>query len=326
MTREALAFVVPLVALVALLAAAPAARAAEDTRALVVEGEELLATNPKRSLEIFQRVRALLGATPPRLQVDLVRAAAGVGDDVLTQSEHAAWLRLPKRDPVVDAELRVLADRAAERLKGREQRESAAGSLIENERRIREAEAQQRAAASARAREADLQFAAEEAQRALKSDVSTASESAISRIDHVTAIYPDDPRLGELAEARAKLVTHAVVARQAEADHAAAAAKAQEKAQAKRARGYYFLGALKLVGGVAITGTGLYLLVAQPSDLGQTASIAIGAPAVCLGLGLALVSAPASFRAGAHASTDRGWSLAASPLPGGGFVGAGRVF
>jgi hypothetical protein len=321
MTRAALAFAVALLA-----AAAPSARAAEDSRALVVEGEELLATNPKRSLEIFQHVRALLAATPPRLQVDLVRAAAAVGDDVLTQSEHAAWLRLPERDPAVDAELRVLAERAAERLRGREQRETAAGSLIESERRIREAETQQREAASASVREADLQFADDEARRALKSDVSTAAESAIGRIDRVTAIYPDDPRLGELAALRARLVTHLVLARQVEADRAAAAAKEQEKAQAKRARGYYFLGSLKLVGGLAITGTGLALLVAQPSDLGQTASIAIGAPAVCLGLGLALVSAPASFRAGAHAGTDRGWSLAASALPGGAFVGAGHLF
>jgi hypothetical protein len=312
--------------LLALLAAWSPARAGEDARALVVEGEELLATNPQRALEIFQRVRALLGATPPRLQVDLVRAAAAAGDDVLTQAEHAAWMRLPKRPPAVDAELRVLADRAAERLQSREQRESAAATLIENERRIREAQAQQREAATAQAREADVQFAAAEAQRALRSSESSAADSAIRRIDHVTAIYPDDPRLAELAAARADLVTHAALARRAEASLAAAAAQRQDDERARRARGHYFLGTLKLVGGVAITGAGVALLVAQPADLGQTASIAIGAPAVCLGLGLALVAAPSSFRAGAHAGAPRSWSLAGTVLPGGAFVGAGRAF
>jgi hypothetical protein len=312
-----------------LTAAAPAARAAEDTRALVIEGEELLATNPQRALETFQRVRALLGATPVRLQVDLVRAAAAVGDDVLTQAEYAAWLRLPKRDPAVDAELRALAEGAAANLQGREQRESAAAARIESEQRLREAEAKARDAATARAREADVQFAAEEAKRALRSSESSAAESAIRRIDRVTALYPDDPRLGELAAARADRVTHAALARQAEAGLAAAAAQKEAKARSQRARRHYLIGAAELIGGVAVTATGVYLLVAQPADLGQPASVAIGAPTVLLGLGLALVAAPASIRAGAGRDpgpTRSSWSLAASRLPGGGLLSAGRAF
>jgi hypothetical protein len=132
--------------------------------------------------------------------------------------------------------------------------------------------------------------------------------------------------MAELASARAHLVSHAVVARQAEADLAAAAAQRQAKERAKRARGLYFLGALKLAGGIAITGVGAYLLIAQPPELGEPASIGIGTPTVLLGLGMALVGAPSSFREGANVGVTPSWSVAAVGLPGGGFVGAGRAF
>jgi hypothetical protein len=329
MTRLARAACVPAIAI--LLLTSSASLAAEDPRALVVEGEELLAGDQgSKALETFKRVRALLRTTPPRLQADLVRAAAAVGDDVLTQAEHAAWLRLPKRDPAVDAELRELVARATERIGEREQTQSASAALIENERRLRAAEASAREAEAVRVREADFQFVAEDAQRAMQSQNAAAAEAAIKRIDHVSAVYPDHPRVGELARARANLVTHAVLMRQVAAGLAEAAAQQRAAERASRARGYYFLGALKVAGGLAITTGGLYLLIARPEQLGSAASVGIGGAAVALGLGLALFSAPDSFRAGARVgasmSTSTAWSVAAAGLPGGALVGAARAF
>jgi hypothetical protein len=320
---------------VALLLLGSTAWAAEDPRALVVEGEELLAANQApKALETFKRVRTLLGTTPPRLQADLVRAAAAVGDDVLTQTEHAAWLRLPRRDPAVDAELGELAARATRRLAEREQTQSAAAALIENERRIRAAEASAREAEAVRAREADIQFAAEDAQRAMKSQNADAATAAIKRIDQVSALYPDHPRVGELARARSNLVTHAVLMRQVAAGLAEAAAQQQAAQRARRARGYYFVGGLKVAAGLAIAAGGLYLLIVQPEDLGRPASVGFGGAAVALGMGLVVFSAPDSFRAGAQArrptSTSTAWTLAGGGLPSGGslgyFVGAARAF
>jgi hypothetical protein len=314
-------------ALAAALLSAPRARAAEDPRALVIEGEELLSANqPQRALETFRRVRDMLGTAPPRLQADLVRAAAAVGDDVLTQSEHEAWLRLEKRNAVVDAELRALATRAAERVSQREQRQSATAPLLEEERLIREAETQARDAEAARAREADVQFAADEAKRAMRSSQPGTAEAAIRRIDRTTATYPDHPRIGQLAVARSDLVTHAALMRQASAAMAEAAARQREKEGARLARRYYVLGSLEIAAGAAIACGGLYLMVAQPSALEREASIGFGVGAVALGAGMALVTAPRAFRAGAEARASTRWTLSAATLPTGAFVGAGRAF
>lgn len=314
-------------ALAIVLLAGSAATAAEDPRALVVEGEELLSANhPQRALDTFKRVRVLLGTTPPRLQADLVRAAAAVGDDVLTQTEHAAWLRLERRDAVIDAELQVLATRAAERIQAREEREKATVPLIENERRIRAAEDSARAADAVRVRESDVAFAADEAKRAMRSRDTAEVDAAIRRIDRVSGIYPDHPRVGELAVARANLVNHGMMTRELNAGLASAAEQQSAAKRASRARGYYLIGALKVVAGLAITGGGLYLMIVQPESLGRPASVGFGAASIALGLGLVVVSAPDSFRAGAQARASTSWSLAAAGLPGGGFLGAMRAF
>lgn len=314
-------------AVVAVLLLTATATASEDPRALVVEGEELLAANQApKALETFKRVRALLGTTPPRLQADFVRAAAAVGDDVLTQTEHAAWLRLARRDPAVDAELLALVTRATERISEREHTQSAAAALIENERRIRAEETRAREAETLRVREADFQFAAQDGQRAMQSRNAATAEDAIKRIDRVSALHPDHPRVGELGRLRANLVIHAALMRQVAAGVAEAAAQQRAAEQRQRARSLYTLGAVKLVGGVAIMAGGIWLMVVQPEALEKTASVGLGVGAICLGLGLAAVSAPQSFRAGAQVGTSTSWSFGASGLPGGGFVGAARAF
>jgi hypothetical protein len=302
-----------------------AAVSAEEARALVMEGEAQLAANrPKEALETFRRVRALLGTAPPRLQADLVRAAAALNDDVTTRQEYAAWLRLERRDAAVDAELRALAMTASERLQDKQRREREAAQRAEQERQAREAQASARAAAEVRYRESSFQEAARDADAALRRRDVSAAEAAIRRIDRTTTSYPDRRGVLSLRVARANLVAHAALVRAVDADNAAALSRQREEEGASRRRGHYVAGTLKLVGGAALAAGGGYLLVAMP--IGETPSYLVAGPAIGLGLGMIVFMAPNSFRAASHAAAPRTWSVAAAGLPGGAFVSATGSF
>ena len=224
------------------LLGAGAASAAEDARALVLEGEAQLAANrPKEALETFRRVRALLGAAPARLQADLVRAAAALKDDAVTREEYAAWLRLERRYAAVDAELREVAKTASERLEDKQRRERAAAQRVEEERLAREAEARARAVAEVRYRESSFQEAARDSSVALRGRNALAAEAAIRR-HRPSRRGTRPPRRARAPGARANLVAHASLMRAVDADNAAALARQREEEGASRRRGHYFAG------------------------------------------------------------------------------------
>ena len=307
------------------LLAAGGAEAAEDARALVLEGEAQLAANrPKEALETFRRVRALLGAAPPRLQADLVRAAVALKDDAVTREEYAAWLRLERRDAAVDAELRVVAKTASERLQDKQRREREAAQLVEQERLAREAQARARAAEEVRYREASFQETARAASVTLRGRDAREAESVIWRIDRVRSRYPEHRRVRELLVLRVNLETHLSLVRAVDAENAAALARQRAEDSASRRRGLYVAGALKLVGGAALVAGGVYLLADRP--IGESLSYAGAGISIGLGLGLVGFSAPDSFRAAARASAPRTWSVAAAGLPGGAFLSATGAF
>ena len=305
--------------------AAGTASAAEDARALVLEGEAQLAANhPKEALETFRRVRALLGAAPARLQADLVRAAAALKDDAVTREEYAAWLRLERRDAAVDVELREVAKTASERLQDKQRREREAAQRAEQERLAREVEARARAAEEVRYREASFQESARDASVALRGRNAIAAESAIRQIDRVRSRYPEHRRVRELLVLRVSLVTHASLVRAVDAENAVVLARQREEESASRRRGHYVAGTLKVLGGAALAAGGVYLLVDKP--IGENLSYAGAGVGIGLGLGLVGFSAPDSFRAAARASAPRTWSVAAAGLPGGAFFSATGAF
>jgi hypothetical protein len=311
------ALMVPLVLAVSLLAPAAAAAPPDaEARRAVVEAEALLeAGRGREALSILSQLVTRLGQTNPRLQADLVRAAAAAGDPTRTLAEHRVWLSLHVADADTNAELEALRA-SAERQQAKAEREaaerrrSAAEELRAAERALqlaRERDELRRTSALADAEEAVRQGIAAES----RSQV----ESAIGAVERVRARYPGDAASLEEGLSRLRSRRDTLLAKELDRQDAA------EKRAAARARSAakvdYVKGSLLLAGGAGLAAVSVWMIAKKPIEI---PSYPIGAVGLGVGGGM-IIGGALHLSRGASRSASLAPVLVACPLPGGALLG-----
>jgi len=287
----------------------------QSAREIVVEAERLLDEgDAKKALALLDLAKNKLGKTNPRLQVDIVRAAAGAGDSARVLREHDAYRAFALNDAVIDEELGALRKGAERTLE--EERKVAEKAMAERERVAR-------AAIEERNRVFESAFA--KVAIAKKDGASLSSvQAAIVVARTISSDYPSDPRSLELEQALPELETTREKLELRDSERRAAKEQANRADNAIRARKSYAIGTAWLVGGLALGAGGTYLLVEKPIDI---FSYPLGGAA--LGVGVAMVVfAKSDFEKGAYYSNSARTNLRliAAPMPGGAFVGTVGTF
>lgn len=259
--------------LLVLASAAPAwAEDDAETRAIYLEAVELLrGGNGERALRLLQQVRNRLGTTNPRLQADLVRAAAAAGEDALVLAELRRW-REAGGGAEVEAELERLGEAAQGRLGAEKSKQ----------------EAEERAAEAARAEAHDevdrrIGHALAQATQALHLGDEDDVVRALAAIDEVSDGNELDLRVAKMQELRPRLEERRSRLASARADAQAERHEGYAAARQSEARSLYILGTVFLLGGLASTGGGIAILATDPFD--SPASYPVGGAALGLGVG-----------------------------------------